>query len=166
MEMRRKDRQLTDLKDIKEILAVCKVCRIGFSYDERIHIIPMNYGYDFDADGRLTFYLHGAIDGTKIKAIKSTGKNGLLVTVELDMEHGLVAGDTACSYGYAYKSIMCDGKAFLLSDVETKTYGLKRLMLHQTGKDFDFTEEMLANVSVIKIEVCAYTAKARLPIKA
>ena len=166
MEMRRKDRQLTDLKDIKGILEDCKVCRIGFNYDERIHIIPMNYGYDFDNEGRLTFYLHGAVDGTKIKAIKSAGENGLLVAVELDTEHGLVAGDTACSYGYAYKSIMCNGKAFLLSDVESKKYGLKKLMLHQTGKDFDFTEEMLANVSVLKIDVCNYTAKARIPVKA
>ena len=166
MEMRRKDRQLTDLKDIKGILEDCKVCRIGFNYDERIHIIPMNYGYDFDTEGRLTFYLHGAVDGTKIKAIKSAGENGLLVAVELDTEHGLVAGDTACSYGYAYKSIMCNGKAFLLSDVENKKYGLKKLMLHQTGKDFDFTEEMLANVSVLKIDVCNYTAKARIPVKA
>ena len=166
MEMRRTDRQLTDLKDIKRILEGCRVCRIGFRYDERIHIIPMNYGFDFDTDGRLTFYLHGAVDGTKIKAIKSAGENGLLVAVELDTEHGLIAGDTACSYGYTYKSIMCDGKAFLLSDMENKKYGLKKLMLHQTGKDFDFTEEMLANVSVIKIDVCSYTAKAKMPIKA
>lgn len=166
MEMRRKDRQLTDLKDIKEILEGCRVCRMGFNYDERLHIIPMNYGYDFDADGRLTFYLHGAVDGAKINAIKSAGENGLFVAVELDTEHGLIAGDTACSYGYAYKSIMCNGKAFLLSDEENKRYGLKRLMLHQTGKDFDFTEEMLANVSVIKIDVCDYTAKARIPVKA
>lgn len=166
MEMRRKDRQLTDLKDIKEILESCRVCRMGFCYDERMHIIPMNYGYDFDADGRLTFYLHGAIDGTKINAIKSAGENGLFVAVELDTEHGLVAGDTACSYGYTYKSIMCNGNAFLLSDLESKKYGLKRLMHHQTGMDFDFTEEMLANVSVIKIDVCNYTAKAKVPVKA
>lgn len=162
MEMRRKDRQLTEMKDIKEILENCRVCRIGFNYDERIHIIPMNYGYDFADDGRLTFYLHGAIDGTKIKAIKSAGENGLFVALELDTEHGLIAGDTVCNYGYTYKSIMCNGNAFLLSDMEQKRYGLKRLMLHQTGMDFNFTEEMLANVSVIKIDVCNYTAKAKM----
>lgn len=163
MEMRRKDREITDINDIKNILDECMVCRIAFNFEESIHIVPMNYGYDFDDTGMLTFYLHGACDGRKIRALKSATSEGLPVAVELDIEKGLLSGNTACSYGYAYKSIMGNGKAFIIEDTDNKKYGLERLMMHQTGKKFDFTDDMINSVAVIKIIMENYTGKARIP---
>lgn len=46
--------------------------------------------------------------------------------------------------------------------MEEKKKTLSILMKTQTGKDFEFNEQMVSAVSVIKITADEYTAKARL----
>ena len=53
------------------------------------------------------------------------------------------------------------GTAEILEDVEEKEKGLSILMKTQTGKDFEFNEQLVSIVSVIKITVSEYTAKRR-----
>ena len=70
-------------------------------------------------------------------------------------------GDVACRYGIAYSSIMGNGTAEIIEDVEEKKLALSVLMKTQTGKDFEFEDKMTTIVSIIKINVSQYTAKFR-----
>lgn len=57
-EMRRKDRRVTDEALIDSILKECGVVRIGLYDEDRIYVVPVNYGYTYE-DGRLSIYFHG-----------------------------------------------------------------------------------------------------------
>jgi len=43
--MRRKEREITDLKEIEEIITNNIICRIAFSDGKMPYIVAMNYGY-------------------------------------------------------------------------------------------------------------------------
>ena len=47
-EMRRKDRRVTDEALIDSILKECGVVRIGLYDEDRIYVVPVNYGYTYE----------------------------------------------------------------------------------------------------------------------
>ena len=63
-EMRRKDREVTELEAVKEIIRQCDVLRLGLADGDYPYIVPMNFGWE-EKEGRLYFYLHGAAEGRK-----------------------------------------------------------------------------------------------------
>ena len=46
MQMRRKDRAVTDMQEIKAFLDEQKVARLGMNDDGQVYIVPLNYGYE------------------------------------------------------------------------------------------------------------------------
>ena len=120
------------------------------------YVVPMNYGYTME-EGKLTLYLHGAKWGRKLDLMRANPK--VFFSIECDVQP--FDGDIACRYGTSYSSILGKGTAEILEDVEEKKAGLSIFMKTQTGKDFTFDDKMVSIVSVIKINVSAYTAKHR-----
>ncbi len=156
--MRRKDREITDREQIFEILKNAKVLRLGLFDDEYPYVVPLHYGFTF-RDDRLAFYAHGAREGLKLDLIRRNPN----VCVELDLGATLVSGrESACRYGASYASIIARGTAVVLEDCEEKRRGLELLMKNQTGRDFEFDENAVASVAVIRIDATSYSAKARL----
>lgn len=152
--MRRKDREVTDIKELTQIIDECKVCRIGMADEEGIYIVPLNFGYEFQKD-RLVLYFHGAKEGRKVNAVrKSPG-----VCVEMDCEHRLIAEDTACRCGYSFKSIIGNGTACIVDDMEEKKKGLTLLMKHQMDRNDVFTDTMADSVLVFKVVLDTFTGK-------
>ncbi len=80
----------------------------------------------------------------------------------IELDH---AADVPCQYGSFYSSVIGQGKAKIVDEVEEKEHGLKLLMINQTGRVFEFTEQMVNAVTVIKVEIADYTAKARKKTK-
>lgn len=154
--MRRKDREVTDKDTIKYILEKCKVLHLGITDDGNPYIVPMNYGYEFH-DEKLTIYVHCALEGRKINILKKN--NSCCVQMECDGK--LLENEIACKYGYSFYSLIGFGKATILENSKEKAQALKLLMKVQTGKDFDFTEEMVSRVNVIRIDCNTYSAKHR-----
>ena len=118
--MRRKDLEVLDKERLIKVLDGCKVCRLGIS-DEVPYIVPMNFGYSWD--GRLTLYFHSAPRGRKIDLLKQRPK----VSFEMDCDHQLVAGSTACRYSYRYSCLMGAGEVRFLEDVGEKLEALRRI---------------------------------------
>lgn len=154
--MRRCDRAVTAPDEIRGILERCKVCRLAMLDGEGLYIVPMSFGYTFEG-GRLTLYLHSAREGRKIRALSASPQ----VAFEMDGGHELVAGDAPCAYSTNYESITGTGRAVFCQSAEEKIAGLRAIMAHQAGQEFDFTGPMVRNVAVFRIEADAYTAKAR-----
>lgn len=51
-EMRRKDREVTELEAVKEIIRQCDVLRLGLVDGDYPYIVPMNFGWE-EKEGRL-----------------------------------------------------------------------------------------------------------------
>lgn len=154
--MRRKDRELTEINDLISVVNKCKVCRLAM-LDDEIYIVPLNFGYEYCND-TLVLYFHSAKVGRKIDIIKTNNK----VAIEMDCEHELIEADHACAYGYYYQSIIGNGKAYIVENNEEKIHGLKLLMKHQTGKDFEINENMCKKVTVFKVIVEKFSGKSHL----
>ena len=149
----RREREITDTTEICRILDTAKVIHIGMIDGDRPYIVPMNYGYTFE-DGKLVFYLHGAKTGRKLDVLRANPR----VCFEMECDVQSFDGNIACQYGMAYASIMGNGTAELIEDVEDKKTALSLLMKAQTGKEFSFEDKMTTMVAIVKIDVSEYTA--------
>ena len=154
--MTKRELQITDENQIRAILDEAKVLHLGLCVDNESYVVPMNYGYTME-EGRLTFYLHGALRGKKLDMIRANNR----VFVELDCNRVPFESDKPCQYGLGYSSVMGRGTATVVDDVEEKMKALTVLMKTQTGKDFTFNEQLVSIVSVIRIDVAEFTAKHR-----
>ena len=154
--MTKRELQITDEGEIRAILDEAKVLHLGLCVDNAPYVVPMNYGYTME-EGRLTFYLHGALRGKKLDMIRANSR----VFVELDCNRVPFEGEKPCQYGLGYSSVMGRGTATVVDDVEEKMKALTVLMKTQTGKDFTFNEQLVSIVSVIRIDVAEFTAKHR-----
>lgn len=152
----RREREVTDIHAIREILDKSMIVHIAMIDGDEPYLVPMNYGYTLE-DGKLTLYVHGATEGRKLDVLRANPK----VFVEMDCDIMPIEGKLACQYGTTYSSIMGTGTAVIVEDPEEKMKGLSILMKTQTGKDFEFNERLVSIVSVIRIDVAEYTAKAR-----
>ena len=152
----KREREVTDQAAILEILEKSKVVNIAMIDGDEPYLVPMNYGYTME-EGKLTLYVHGATAGRKLDVLRANPK----VFIELDCDRMPFEGKVACQYGMIYSSVMGKGKAVILEDPKDKMDALTILMKTQTGKDFEFNERLVSIVSVIRIDVEEYTAKAR-----
>lgn len=152
--MRRKDREVTEIKQLMEIIESCKVCRIAMQDKDGLYIVPLNFGYEYKEEN-LTLYFHSAKKGRKIDALAENPS----VCFEMDCAHRLIEDANACEYSYAFKSIIGNGLASMVDELEEKKKALSLLMLHQTGKEFLFDEERAALVAVFKVVVSSFTGK-------
>lgn len=155
--MRRKDREITDIHKIEEILAGARYLHLGVFDGEYPYVVPLHYGYVMENE-KLTFYVHCAKEGHKLDCIRRNNR----VFVEIDCGEKLIAADIPCQYGAEYASVMGRGEATILQDVKDKCEALRILMKTQTGEDYEMSEEMADAVTVIRIKVDSYTAKARV----
>lgn len=154
--MTRRELEITDPQEILGILEESMVLHLGLVDDGMPYVVPMNYGFVME-DGHLTLYLHGATAGYKLDVIR---KNPVCC-FELECGVRPFSGKVACQYGTAYSSLMGRGTAVIVEDPQEKIRAMEVLMKTQTGKDFSFHERLVSIVSVIRIDVSAYTAKRR-----
>ena len=154
--MTKREFKITDEAQIRGILDTAKVLRLGLAVDNEPHIIPLNYGYSME-EGKLTFYLHSAVKGSKLELM---GKNPN-VCFELDCDYRPFEGVLPCQYGLGYSAVSGRGRVTIVEDVQEKMEAMSILMKTQTGKDFTFTERLVSIVSVIRLDVSEYTAKHR-----
>ena len=158
-EMRRRDRQVTDLAEIKEIVEKNMILHLGLLDKEFPYVVPLHYGYEYDeGKNQFIFYMHGAKQGHKIDLIHQNPSSCIQIEGEVipDYDH-----EIPCKYGAFFTSFIGRGKAELLEKHDEKAHALNQLKQHQTGKRFEFTENMTKPVAVIKVVVTDYSAKAK-----
>ncbi len=158
-EVRRKDRIITDINEIIQIIDKAKILHLGLVDNGFPYILPLHYGYEYDREGdKIVFYMHGANAGHKIDLINSNSNAGVELETDIELDP---AGDKPCEYSSFYSSVIGMGNVSVVDNKKEKERALYLLMLNQTGRSFEFTEQMVASVTVIKLEVTEYTAKAR-----
>ncbi len=160
--MRRKDREIADFDAIVDIIRRCEVCRVAFFDDEYPYIVPMNYGVKAD-DGKISLFFHCAKQGKKLDLLAKNNK----VCFEVDCDRMLVFKDknVACSYGYAYTSVVGEGVMSVLPE-ESKLEGLAAIMEKFGVTDYEFDKTRVEQVNVLRLDVLHVSGKSRpLPTK-
>lgn len=127
--MRRKDREIINYNKMLEILYQCDCCRIGLIDDVATYIVPLNFGYEEEANN-LVLYFHGANEGKKLELMEKQNYVGF----EMDRKHELIEGDIPCAYSFKYQSIIGKGKIEILHNYEDKIKGLTSIMSHYSNK--------------------------------
>ena len=146
--MRRRDRQLTDIADIDAILQAEKVFRLGISDPgaSAPYVLPLNYGYEWQGS-RLRFVFHGASAGRKYELLLQSPQVGF----ELDGSHQHIPADTACEYGFSFRSIIGTGVVCMLTEDAAKRNAVDLLMRCQTGRTFPIDDKALAKTAVYEL---------------
>jgi len=157
MVMRRKDREITDIKDIEEILLRCKICHVAMVDDGSPYVVPLSYGYNLLNGKVLELYFHSALEGRKLDVLKRNSK----VCFEMSYEGEPIHSETPCNSGYYYASVIGFGEAVFIEDVERKCQALSVMFKHQTGMDVPFSDEQVETVCIFKIVSTNYTGKKK-----
>jgi len=156
--MRRKDREITDKNKIKEIISACSCCRIGFNDNDKVYIVPLNFGFVDDGES-YTFYFHGAKEGRKIDLISQNPNVGF----EMDANYFLKEADIACAYSARFQSVIGTGTVSILNNFEDKKKGLLAIMEHNTNRaNWQFSDEMINSVCVFRLKVETLSCKEHL----
>lgn len=146
MQMRRKDREVTDIEEIEEIIKGCKTCHVAMALEGEPYVVPLSYGYERKGDV-LTLYFHSAKEGKKLDILHKNSR----VCFEMALEGELARTRIPCNSGYYYSSVIGRGNVEFVEDVEEKCYALSLLMKHQAGWDTVFGEKQAETVCVYKI---------------
>lgn len=157
--MRRIDRQIADVNEIVGVVAACRVCRLGMIDEGEPYIVPLNFGYEYTAEGKLVLYFHSAREGRKMRALRASPR----VCFEMYVDNGLIEADVPCKHSYAFESVIGWGDVEFFEDAAEKTRALNLIMLHQTGKpaEFSYPEAMLAAVALYRVTADSFTGKRR-----
>jgi len=116
------------------------------------YVVPMN----FALDGNMVI-IHSAQSGRKWEMLQKNPK----VCINWTQGEKLAWQDigTGCSYRVKSKSVMVEGTAEFVEEVEEKIYCLRKLMSHYSSLDFKFSLPSIRNVGVIKIHIQKISAK-------
>ena len=159
-EMRRKDRRVTDEALIDSILKECGVVSIGLYDEDRIYVVPVNYGYTKE-DGRLSIYFHGGRSGHRLDCIRRNPKAGFVI----DTGEMVIPAEEDCDFTNHYHFIIGSGIVTILEDPAEKCRGLEIIMAQTSDRKWAFTERMANQVEVYRLDVEEFQAKANPPLR-
>jgi len=153
--LRRNDREIADRREILAMLGKCDVLRLGINTSGYPYIVPLSFGFDDDGQG-LRLWFHCAKEGRKLDLIEKDCHVGF----EADCSLKLITGEAACKFTMEYESVIGSGNIAICHGTEEKRAGLKAIMRHYAPeKDFSFTEQELAAVCVLRLDVLQITGK-------
>jgi uncharacterized protein len=149
--MRRSEKEITDRKEIDSIMKRALVCRIALVDSGSPYLIPVNFVV---YDGHL--YFHSAQEGKKLEILKKNNQ----VCFEIEDAVEIVRGESACSWGTKYLSIIGFGRALLIEETEAKKKVLNLLMEKYAGKnDCAYKQEILNKLIVVDVAIENITGK-------
>ncbi len=77
----------------------------------------------------------------------------------MDIDHEVIRSATACNWDTKYRSVIGFGRAFFVDDLEEKRIALNVIVERYSGQSYEYPEDALNRVAVVKIEVESMTAK-------
>jgi nitroimidazol reductase NimA-like FMN-containing flavoprotein (pyridoxamine 5'-phosphate oxidase superfamily) len=152
--MRRKERNISDIKTIEQIIRKADVCRIALAEGNIPYIITMNFGYSEGPEPRL--YFHCANEGRKLEMIRINN----YVCFEMDIDHEIVRGQKSCDWGMKYSSIVGYGNIFIEKENTAKEIGLSYIMNHYGGSgNYSFDLKVLERTTILRLDIKEITGK-------
>ncbi|MGD0341037.1 MAG: pyridoxamine 5'-phosphate oxidase family protein [Bacteroidales bacterium] len=151
--MRRKEREITDIKELDTIIKNCDVCRIAFAHSNVPYIVTMNFGYSRE-EGKI--YFHCAREGRKMEMIRQNN----YVCFEMDTGHVLHDAINACDFGMSYCSVIGYGHITVVNDPKERISGMNYIMSHYTGRQkFSYRQDVIERTMVLRLDIKEMTGK-------
>jgi nitroimidazol reductase NimA-like FMN-containing flavoprotein (pyridoxamine 5'-phosphate oxidase superfamily) len=144
-EMRRKEKEITEIVVISEIILDCDVCRLGLAWDNQPYVVPVSFGYDGEA-----IYFHTASVGKKLDYIEANNA----VCFEFERGVGLLPrGENPCDWTVSYQSVIGYGRIHELVGSNEKKEALCCIVEHYSDRRRAFSEASLRGMRVWRIEI-------------
>jgi hypothetical protein len=118
--LRRKEKEITDIKEIESIIQRSQVCRLALVDAGLPYIVPLCFGYK-----NKMLYFHSAKEGQKIDILRRNRQ----VCFEFDIDARARSGKTACAWEWPIK-VSSVTEQHLLSKTLKKS---KRLLISSCG---------------------------------
>lgn len=154
MQQRMKTHQLT-YEEIRALLLKCQVGNLAtINSDGTPYTVPVHYVYINDV-----IYIHGLPVGQKIDNLRNV-PNVCFNVYEM-RELLLDADGKPCDTNTAYKSVVIQGTAQLVEDIDEKRTALIAVIEKYTPHlaETEIPLNMLKGTAVVKISVCSMTGK-------
>ncbi len=149
--MRRSEREIKDTGEIEAVIRQAQVCRVAFAAGDSPYIVPVSFGYQDSC-----LYFHSAPEGRKMDILRLNPR----VCFEMDTDHAIVRSpDSPCKWSARYRSVIGFGTASIIEEPREKAAALNIITGHYGADPYDFSEEELAGVSVVRIEIESMTGK-------
>jgi nitroimidazol reductase NimA-like FMN-containing flavoprotein (pyridoxamine 5'-phosphate oxidase superfamily) len=155
--LRRNDREINDIINLKGIVSKADVCRIAFAVNNTPYIVTMNFGYTWNND--LILYFHCAKEGRKLDLMRQNNR----VCFEMDIDHEIIKGETACECTMKYRSIVGYGVLEIVGDLKEKKVGFDLITdkYGYAGKR-EYTEKLFNSTEILKLKVTELSGKKRV----
>ena len=141
-----------DRKEIDDILKQCKTCYVAMAVDDQPYVLPLNFAMDGDR-----VILHSAQSGRMWETIKKNPK--ICINWTLGEELAWQDEQVACSYRVKSKSVIIEGTAEIIDDLEEKERIMKQFMTQYSNLPFKFNIPALRNVGILIVPISKMTAK-------
>jgi nitroimidazol reductase NimA-like FMN-containing flavoprotein (pyridoxamine 5'-phosphate oxidase superfamily) len=138
--------------EIDAILKQCKTCYVAMSDDNFPYVLPMNFAIDGDR-----VILHSAQHGRMWETIKKNPK--VCINWTLGEELAWQDEQVACSYRVKSKSVIVEGIAGIVEDMEEKERIIRQFMTQYSELPFKFSEPAIRNVGILLVPMGKLSAK-------
>jgi len=149
--VRRKDREITDLKEMRRVLKETKYVTIALCMNNEPYLVSLSHGYD---EAKNCLYFHCASEGKKLVYQNSNNK----VWGQAVLDFGVTE---ECDY--AYMSVHFGGKMYLVNDLDEKQHGIEVLVrqvsANPEAKLAKIKPEKLKGTTVGRININCMTGK-------
>ena len=144
---------ITELEELEAIINRCDICHVGMVDGNWPYVLAFNFGYEDQ-----TIWIHCANEGRKLDVLRKNNN----VCVEFDTDHKLFArhDHVACSWRWAYRSVIVEGEAIFVEDYDEKVKGLNIFMKNYSDREFKYSKPAVDNIQVIKIPVASITGRS------
>lgn len=141
-----------DRKEIDAILKQCKTCYVAMSVNDVPYVLPLNFAMDGNR-----VILHSAQYGRMWETIKKNPK--VCINWTLGEELAWQDEQVACSYRVKSKSVIVEGIAEIIEDMEEKERIVKKFMTQYSDLSFKFNAPAIRNVGILLVPIDKLTAK-------
>lgn len=152
--MRRQDRCIEDPVARDQIIQNSHHMVLGMVDEGKPYTVPLNFGYE---GGRI--YFHSAREGRKISALRQAGGRMPVSGVLVSHAEPLILGELACQLTTRYASVIFEGVAEEITDVQEKLQGMQAILKHLGQEHRPLPVENLAGICVVGITINALSAK-------
>ena len=146
--IRRSDKELKDPREIEQVLASVRVMTVACSLKDQPYLFTVDFAWD---PATRDLWFHCATEGRKMDVLKANPR----VCVTVVEDRGYIHGE--CDH--AYRSLIMEGKAQIVTDISEKRRGLELLVRkHESqpvavlarlaGKDEDVQKVGMVRISV------------------
>jgi nitroimidazol reductase NimA-like FMN-containing flavoprotein (pyridoxamine 5'-phosphate oxidase superfamily) len=152
--MRRKDREINDIREIENIINEADVCRIALAAENIPYIVTLNFGYSGGNEPEIFFHCAG--EGKKLDMIRKNNH----VCFEFDTDHMLYGGEKGCDWGMKYRSVVGYGYVSVIRDNAEKVKAFNIIMDHYApGKEFTYDPASIDKALILKLKISGMTGK-------